>query len=221
MKNIFICWRLFLPLLFIWETGSCADSTSNKRKFHIGLGVRYYTGSRNYFLPTNYSNTVGKKFPQLFEYYFQPWCPSIMVSTNDEKCLLNLSIYGNKIKDGHFLGASISYTVPVYKGLFIGGTTNHSIGQRRNIITVVDNIGYTFSHHEREYTSLGFQLSYVKKIKKMKILLSASSYYFELRRFTIHRGNSLKNEIFDNGLTYRPWLQPLFKNLNFSAHVVF
>jgi len=221
MKKYFIYWYIIIPFLLAWETGRCADSTSNKQKFHIGLGVRYYTGSRNYYLPTNYFNTIGKKFPQLFEYYFQPWCPSIIVSTNDKNCLLNLSIYGNKIKDGHFVGASLSYLVPIYKGLFIGGSTNHSYGQRRNIMAVVDNVEYPFSHHEQEYLSVGIELNYQIKINKIRVQLSASTYYFEQRRFWIKRGNRSNNEIFDRGLVYSRWLQPFFRNLNLAAHVTF
>jgi len=132
-----------------------------------------------------------------------------------------ISVYGNKISEGHFVGASLSYLVPVYKGIYIGGTTNHSRGVRRNIVTVVDNVKYTFSHHEQEDFSAGIELDYVLKINKIGIQFSAATYHFELRRFWIKRGNGINNEVFDIGLIYRRWFQPFFRNINLGAHVTF
>jgi len=221
MHKYWITFIIFIACFLFSGMEARADSTGKRATIHVGVGLRYYAGSRNYFLPTNYSPTIGDKFPQLFKYYFNPWCPSVLVSRRTKKELMYISVYGNKISEGHFVGASLSYLVPVYKGIYIGGTTNHSSGVRRNIITVVDNVQYTFSHHEREYLSAGIELACLFKVSKVGIQISASTYYFEYRRFTIHRGNLLRNEIFDHALIYSPWFQPFFRNINLGAHVTF
>jgi hypothetical protein len=116
MHKYWITFIIFIACFLFSGMEARADSTGKRATIHVGVGLRYYAGSRNYFLPTNYSPTIGDKFPQLFKYYFNPWCPSVLVSRRTKKELMYISVYGNKISEGHFVGASLSYLVPVYKG---------------------------------------------------------------------------------------------------------